>query len=217
MMKYFSLAILFMLLSCGNKEDILLPKSNVTIVSDVKDHSPIYIFFRTKGKDTLAEVNRKNSIITTNWILNIDKRLPLRLVIPEVMKLQEKKRNEVAHKNELAENYYSYADTIGKNLAFLPFTKVFYKMGKPKSGGFSIHFKKGNDVVLVNKNQLKKDEVLDYVHRRINDIYKKDPDFQPQIIIFFDKNMSFQEYIQNKILIQKLYSYNNEVPREFIF
>ena len=42
-MKFFSEAILFMLLFCGNKEDILLPKSNVTIV---KDHSPI--FFRSK-------------------------------------------------------------------------------------------------------------------------------------------------------------------------
>jgi hypothetical protein len=38
--------------------------------------------------------------------------LPLRLVIPEI-KLQQKKREE-AHKNENAENYYSYADTIGK-------------------------------------------------------------------------------------------------------
>jgi hypothetical protein len=216
-MKYCSLILVFLLLSCGNKEDILLPKSNLTIISDVKDHSSIYIFFRTKGKDTLAEVNRKNSIISTNWILNIDKRLPLRLVIPEVMKLQEKKRSEVAHKNELAENYYSYADSIGKNLAFLPFTKVYYKMEKPKSGGFLIYFKKGNDIVLVNKNQLKKDEVLDYVHRRMNDISKNIPIFQPQIILFFDENMSFQEYIQNKILIQKLDSYNDEVPREFIF
>jgi hypothetical protein len=74
--------------------------------------SPIYIFLEQR-KDTLAEVNRKNSIISTNWILNVDKRLPLRLVIPEIMKLQQKKREE-AHKNENAENYYSYADTIGK-------------------------------------------------------------------------------------------------------
>ncbi len=209
-MKYFSLAILFLLISCGNQEDILLPKSNVTIVSDVVDHSPIYIFFRTKGKDTLAEVNRKNSIISTNWILNIDKRLPLQLVIPEVMKLQEKKRNEVAHKNELAENYYSYADSIGKNMAFLPFTKVYYKMGKPESGGFSIHFEKGNELVLVNKTLIKKDEVLDYV-------YSIDHAINPKILLLFDKNMSFQEYIQNKILIRKLDSYNEEVPKEFIY
>ena len=128
-MKYFCLIAAFLFLSCGNKEAVLLPKSNVTVVSDVQDHSPIYIFFRTKDKDTLAEVNRKNSIITTNWILNIDKRLPLRIVIPEVMKLQEKKRKEKAHKNEKAKNYYSYADSIGKNMAFIPFTNVYYKIG----------------------------------------------------------------------------------------
>ncbi|MFV8373111.1 hypothetical protein [Flavobacterium sp. LB2P6] len=47
-----------------------------------------FIFcFRTKGKDTLAEANRKNSVISTNWILNVDKRLPLGIVIPEIMKL----------------------------------------------------------------------------------------------------------------------------------
>jgi len=76
-MKYLSLIVLFVFMACGNKEDILLPKLDTTIVQNIEDHSPIYIFFRTKGKDTLAEVNRKNSIITTNWIFNIDKRLPL--------------------------------------------------------------------------------------------------------------------------------------------
>ncbi|MET0946776.1 MAG: hypothetical protein ABWY22_15335, partial [Flavobacterium sp.] len=114
-MKYFTLIIACLLFSCQEKKDVLLPKASVSIVKDVQDHSPIYIFFKTEGKDTIAEVNRKNSIISTNWIFNIDKRLPLRLVIPEVMKLQEKKRGDSAHKNENAQNYYSYADSIGKN------------------------------------------------------------------------------------------------------
>jgi hypothetical protein len=209
-MKYFSLVILFVLLSCGNKEDILLPKSNVTIVSDVVDHSPIYIFFRNKGKDTLAEVNRKNSIISTNWILNIDKRLPLRLVIPEVMKLQEKKRKEVAHKNEAAENYYSYADSIGKNMAFLPFTKVFYKMGKPLNGGFIFYFKKESDLVVIDNIKIKKSEVLNY-------LYSINFAVNPKILLLFDKNMSFEEYLQTKILIRELDKFNKEVPKEFIY
>ena len=204
-MKYFSLIILFILFSCGNKEDILLPKSDVTVVSNVLDHSPIYIFFRTKGKDTLAEVNRKNSIITTNWIFNIDKRLPLRLVIPEVMKLQEKKRNEVAHKNELAENYYSYADSIGKNLAFLPFTKVYYKMDKPMSS-FVVLFSKKNEIfvdgILGSREELK--QILTNLPK---DKLKK-------IRFRFDPNMSYGNYIQNEILIQSLKIENSE---EFIF
>lgn len=194
-MKYFSLAILFMLLSCGNKEDILLPKSNVTIISDVKDHSPIYIFFRTKGKDTLAEVNRKNSIISTNWILNIDKRLPLKIVIPEVMKLQEKKRSEVAHKNEAAQNYYSYADSIGKNMAFLPFTKVYYKMEKPMFG-VVIFFAKTNEIQ-VNSVIIARIELQDYLNNLPTDKPNK---FQ----FCFAKDMSYGNYIQDKIFIQNL-------------
>lgn len=201
---------MFLFLSCGNKEDILLPKSNVTIVKYVQDHSPIYIFFRTKDKDTLAEVNRKNSIITTNWILNIDKRLPLRIVIPEVMKLQDKKRKEKAHKNEKAENYYSYADSIGKNMAFIPFTNVYYKITKPLNGGLILNFKKQSDSILIDNLIMKTNEVVDYIHS-INYAVN------PKIILVFDKNMSFEEYLQIKILIKELDTFNKEVPQEFIY
>jgi len=206
-MKYFTLIVLFILVSCGNKEDILLPKSNTTIVKNVIDHSPIYIFFRTKAKDTLAEVNRKNEIISTNWIFNIDKRLPLRLVVPEVVKLQNKKREEKAHKNEKALNYYSYADTIGKNLAFIPFTKVFYKLEKPKSG-IVVLFNKNNEV-LVNNVIIKKDELQEY--------FNKLPSDKPNQHVFcFDKDLSFGTYIQYKIFIEglKLDMKSNE---EFIY
>src|SRR6188768_2220655 len=159
-MKYLSLLFILVFLFSCNKKDVLLPKANVTIVKDVQDHSPIYIFFKTERKDTIAEVNRKNSIISTNWIFNIDKRLPLTLVIPEVMKLQEKKRGEKAHKNEKAENYYSYADSIGKNLAFLPFTKVYYKMEKPNKENFIFRFRKGKEQVLMGNKEIKISEIL---------------------------------------------------------
>lgn len=209
-MKYFSLIVLFTLFCCGNKEDILLPKADSTIVKNVDDLSPIYIFFRTKGKDTLAEVNRKNSIISTNWILNVDKRLPLRLVIPEIMKLQQKKREEKAHKNEKAENYYSYADTIGKNLAFIPFTNVYYTIGEPAAGNMIIRFKKRNDLVKVGDKVIQKSELVNYVYSIAHIV-------QPIIFLVFDKNMSYEEYIQTKILVRKFDSYNDEVPKEFIY
>jgi hypothetical protein len=185
--------VLLLLVSCGNKEDILLPKAGKTIVKDVVDLSPIYIFFRVKGKDTLAEVNRKNSIITTNWILNIDKRLPLRLVIPEVMKLQQKKREEKEHRNELALNYYSYADSIGKNLAFIPFTQVYYKMEKPKSG-IEVYFDK-SDKILVGNKVIKKNDLENYIKQNAAD---KD------IFYSFDKNMLFDNYINLKIFVRSI-------------
>jgi hypothetical protein len=66
-------------------------------------------------------VNRKTALFR-QLILNIDKRLPLRL-IPEVIKFQQKARGK-AHKMKML-NYYAYADTIGKN--FIPFTGFIIK------------------------------------------------------------------------------------------
>lgn len=196
-MKYCGLIVLLFFFSCGKQEDVLLPKSNVTLVSNVEDHSPIYIFFRVNGKDTLAEVNRKNSIISTNWIFNIDKRLPLRLVIPEVMKLQDKKRKEVAHKNENAENYYSYADSIGKNLAFLPFTEVYYEIKKPFSFYSFLYFKKDGMIQFYDKFDFPKEKLQDF----LNNLFIEQ---ETEIIFSFDKNMSYGEYIQAKTLIRNL-------------
>ncbi|PKB18102.1 hypothetical protein [Flavobacterium sp. 5] len=205
-MKYLFGIILLLCISCGNKEEVLLPKADRTIVKEVVDLSPIYIFFRVKGKDTLAEVNRKNSIITTNWILNIDKRLPLRLVIPEVMKLQQRKREEKEHKNENALNYYSYADSIGKNLAFLPFTKVYYKLEKPKKGLnllFDKHGKIFLDGVLIESNQIQK---------YINNTNETSLD----VSYCFDKNMSFDNYIKAKIILESI-ELKFVTPNEFIY
>jgi hypothetical protein len=207
MIKYiFGIVVLFFI-SCGNKEAILLPKADTTIVKEVVDLSPIYIFFRIKGKDTLAEVNRKNSIISTNWILNIDKRLPLRLVIPEVIKLQEKKRGDSAHKNEAAENYYSYADSVGKNLAFLPFTKLYYKMEKPI--GIVIFFNKKNEILLENQI-ISKDKLLELTNGTLPDNVSK------KFLFRFDKNLDFGSYIQSKIFIQTLEKKMNS-NEEFIY
>jgi len=49
-MKYLSLVLLLLFLSCAKKEAVLLPKSDVTVISDVDDHSPIYIFLGQKLK-----------------------------------------------------------------------------------------------------------------------------------------------------------------------
>ncbi len=67
------------------------------------------MFFDLKNeKDTLVEVNKKNSISSTNWVFNIDKRLPLKLVIPEVMKLQEKKSQQFARQGRFYQCFYVF-------------------------------------------------------------------------------------------------------------
>lgn len=206
-MKYLSLVLLLLFLSCAKKEAVLLPKSDVTVISDVDDHSPIYIFFRTKAKDTLAEVNRSNAIVSTNWILNIDKRLPLRLVIPEVIKLQEKKRNAVAHKNAAAQNYYSYADSIHKNMAFLLLTEVYYKLEKPKSDVI-VFFDKNNSIT-VNNVAVKRNDLKRY-------LADLPIDYSDEFLFCFSKYMNYGNYIQNEIFVQSLKMTANK-KEEFVY
>ena len=188
------------LASCNNQEALFLPKVDRTVVERVEDHSPVYIFFRKKEKDTIAEVNRNNTISTTNWVFNIDKRLPLRLVIPEVIKLQKKKSGGM-HQKEMAQNYYSYADDVHKKLAFLPFTTLVYRFEKPKSG-IQIYFRKDHQVFVFNSftNQnalVKKEDLNHYLSKIISD--------KPNKYFFcFDKNSSYEEYIKNKIFIMEL-------------
>ena len=189
-MKYISLLLFFVLFSCGNQETILLPKSNVTLIKEVQDYSPIYLFFKTKGKDTLVEVNRKNSISSTNWIFHIDKRLPLCLVVPEIIKLQAKKERS-AHKSETSENYFSYSDSIHKNLAFMPFTKVKYQLTNPKLGA----------IAYFSKN--------DFSLQKLKSISGK-------ITLGFDKNLSFGNYLQYKIAVQNLHL-SSVLQEEFVY
>ncbi|MCA6421752.1 MAG: hypothetical protein IM568_02905 [Flavobacterium sp.] len=184
MMKKILVALfLISLFSCGKKE-IQLPQLNETIVVDVKNHSPIYMFFETNGKDTLIDVNRSNSISSTNWLFNIDKRLPLKLVIPEIQKLQDKKAKS-SHLINGSKNYFTYMDSKKKTLAFLPFTNVTYTL-KNYNNGISVFFTKRNKI-FVNNILVDKKDLESYLNN-LNRTYQ-------EIAFGFDKNLSFQDYI----------------------
>ncbi|HBK82348.1 MAG TPA: hypothetical protein DDZ41_01930, partial [Flavobacterium sp.] len=86
MKKVFCVVLIFTIFSC-KKEVVLLPMSHTTVLKDIKDHSPVYMFLKMNNLDTLVKVNKQNTISSTNWVFNIDKRLPLKLVIPEIKKL----------------------------------------------------------------------------------------------------------------------------------
>ena len=200
MKKYLAIAVVFLTISCNNKIEMALPKADVTVLKEVVDHSPVYIFFKVEGKDTIADLNRKNTIGTTNWIFNIDKKLPVKAIIPEIVWLQNKKKNGM-HTNDEAENYYSYADSIGKNLAFVPFTKIEYKLEQPKSG-VRIYFTKNNKIIVSDTQNSKGIEV------KKEDLLKNllaIPSDKPNKFFFcHDKNSSYEKFLQSTILIGQI-------------
>lgn len=208
MKKLLIIGIFGMLLSCQDKE-VLLPMASETIVTDVKDHSPIYFFFKIENKDTLVDVNRKNSISSTNWLFNIDKRLPLRKVILEVKKLQNKKSSSV-HKSETSENYFTYTDTLKKSMAFMPFTKIHFKLEKPDFNLVCFHLDR-NDLVHYNELVFSKSQILEFMDKLPKN---------SRIYFSFDKGMSFGKYIEYEFFIKHLdipegISVNNK--KEYIY
>lgn len=188
------LLVVLFLFSCQNKE-VLLPKANQTIVADVQNHSPIYFFFKLDKEDTLVEVNQKNRISTTNWLFNIDKRLPLRKVVLEVKKLQVKKETSL-HKSESSKNYYTYMNDKSKSMAFLPFSNIKYKVEVADSNILQIYFDR-NDLVRIGDEVFSKNDLQNFIDKwSINQ--------QKRLLFSFDKMMSFEQYVQDKIFISNL-------------
>ncbi|WAC01778.1 hypothetical protein N7U66_18105 [Lacinutrix neustonica] len=88
-MRLFYLLPMLCLFSCGNEKAVQLPEIQNAKITTVQDISPAYIFYDETKPDSV-ELNRKNLIISTNWLFNVDKRLTLRQAVPSIKKLQKK-------------------------------------------------------------------------------------------------------------------------------
>jgi biopolymer transport protein ExbD len=221
------------LFSCNN-EEVLLPQENVSVMKEITDHSPIYMFFKTEENpnfkeklDTIVAVNRKNSIASNNWVFNIDKRLPLKLVIPVVMQLQEEKKSSL-HVKGGEMNFFTYSDSVAKNLAYFPFTDVQYKYSKHfskffikshaehfrKYHNFTVNFNKDNKIT-VDGNDIERDEFIEFITEFAD--FTNDGKIT-MLHLNFDNRLTYEQYIQNKILAWK--ATNNEIQLssfEFVY
>lgn len=228
-MKHLFYCLIYILIcSCGKEKIVQLPEINHSEISIINDVSPAYLFYDEKKPDSI-ELNRKNLISTTNWLVNVDKRLTLNQAIPKIMFLQEKKRNSEIHKNENAKNYFTCNDTSIKNLGFIDFTNVVYHLEDSDA-----YLKKKKEIV----NQLINIKVhtLDstYVSFISNDTsfthttnqkellkhLKTNLNNQDGAIIVseFEKTLSFQDYITYKSLISKIDFKNVTIANdEFVF
>ncbi len=213
-MKFTVILLMIVCFSCGKEKTIQLPEINSSSINDVKDISVAYIFYNEKEKDSV-ELNRKNLISSTNWVLNVDKRLKLRQAIPSIQMLQEKKRNAKMHKNEAAKNYYSCNDTSIKNLGFIEFTDIIYHNGidktivenyniyentpaKETTHLLSILFE-ANDSITINSAHTTKSEFIEKL-KYMDSVQNK---IMGIVYLKFNENLTFQDYISYKSMLSK--------------
>ncbi len=223
-----ALGLLLIIFSCGKEKVIHLPEINHSEITEINDVSPAYLFYDDTQKDSV-ELNRKNLISTTNWLVNIDKRLTLKQVIPHIKFLQDKKQNS-SHKNKNAKNYFTCNDISRKNLGFIEFTDITFHEGSSLG-----YFSKISDIptkkrVKIVYKSSKKIEIHGII--KVTDVYiSNDEDFlndikslfnstheKTEIIIEINDNTTFQSYITLKSDLLKISNQNISLLNdEFIF
>lgn len=215
------LFLFLFLLSCGNEKVIQLPEIQNAKITTITDVSPAYIFYDETKPDSV-ELNRKNLIISTNWLVNVDKRLTLKQALPSIIKLQDKKRKATLHKNENAKNYFTCNDTSIKNLGFIDFTDVVYAI---KGIEAKIETENSYSIAAVNLNEIRifSGDGFDYE----TNITKFSDDFMKiysqheesnTIHLSFNNKLTFQDYITFKSILSHLSNDDFRIsPIEFIF
>jgi len=208
--------ITLFLWSCNTEKVIQLPEVQHAKITEILDVSPAYIFYNETQPDSV-ELNRKNLIISTNWLFNVDKRLTLEQAIPKIKFLQDKKRNAKMHKNEAAKNYYTCNDSSIKNLGFIEFTDVNYVEEINSENNNIITINSLNDIA-IHHNDVKLSEVdIDNLIIQLEKNFNKNEE-NTVLTLHLNKQLKFQDYITVKNRLQNL-NFENVVidNNEYIF
>lgn len=220
--------LLVLMLSCDNEKIIQLPEINHSDVSMLNDVSPAYLFYDEKKPDSI-ELNRKSLIITTNWLVNVDKRLTLKQALPKIMFLQDKKRNSEMHKNENARSYYTSNNTRIKNLGFIDFTDVIYH--QENSNPYLTNYKTNTNQLINIKvyaldstsvSFISKGSSLTHTSNQKEFLKHLEANLSNQgdtiIVSEFKSSLSFQDYMTYKSLLSQIdFDHVKIANDEFIF
>lgn len=218
------LVILLFFFSCGKEKVVQLPEISHSDISEINDVSAAYLFYDETQPDSL-ELNRKNLISSTNWLINVDKRLTLKQAIPQITFLQDKKENS-SHKKENTKNYFTCNDTSKKNLGFMEFTNVVYDIGdEDEDEDEEIAAENNYSIAVINLNDIIifPLDVSDYRTNITNfaNVFNKtvsQDEGNRTISLSFNNKLSFQDYITFKSILSNLNLKKVTISnQEFIF
>lgn len=205
------LIIILSFYSC-NERIVQLPETTSQEITEVIDVSPIYMFY-DETKPEGIDFNRKNMISTTNWLVNIDKRLTLKQVLPHLQYLQEKRHGDGMHTNKSAKNYFSCSNPEIQNLAFIEFTDINFS----NSSSYANNNQDLEIRLKINaKNSITTIPDIGKSYNSVSEFLKTKP--KQKIIFMFNENLTIQDYITIK---SQLLSHNSEAIKvsdnEFIY
>ena len=217
--KCISFCLLIVFTIACQKQQVQLPLIGIQGITEIQNHSSIWIFYKAQNKDTLAILNKNNKILNTHWIFNVDKRLQMKDVIPHFIAMQENRNKDSMHKKEGMLNYFSYADTTLEQISLTPFLPVTFidmeddatnqKEGRGQPFHASVEI--SNDFIKLNDKII----VLEALEKEIALLGASDSITEPVVRLIYNMNTQYQYYLQTKVYL----SSNNiaTLPLEYIF
>ena len=203
------LSFLIVLISC-KKRTVQLPETANKDITEVLDVSPIYMFYDEENDS--VDFNRSNMIGTTNWLVNIDKRLTLKQILLHLKYLQEKRNKDGMHKNDAARNYFTCSNPEIQNLAFIDFTDVvyhdepiidfitdYYSDQPENKTKLLLNFTESDSLYISDQLSIegfKKDEIENVLIKKTSET-----DSSMELFLTFNENLSFQDYIYYKTIL----------------
>jgi hypothetical protein len=224
MKKLLLLFLPFLVFGCAKKE-VKIPTLAEKGVQKIQNHSQVWMFFEVQNNDTITNVNRKNTISTTHWIYNIDKRLPLKTIMPSIIMLQDKHANSM-HSEKGMFDYFSYSDTISKRLSFLKFDGVTFKTDGFLSSQFiennADYINYHNVHLVFNQNSVwingAKTDRLNFKNELAALLKLYAEDKQTMLHLNFNRNLLYWDYLFYRTIIENLSNENILINKnEFIF
>lgn len=206
-MKKILIPVLLLFIGCSQKE-VKIPVLPIKGLQELHDHSQIWFFYKKKQGKTIANINRNNTIISTHWIYNVDRRLPLKEIVESLNKFKIKHASSV-HSKKGKHNYFSYADTISKKLSFFLFDSITYvtdtknNVKAPiKDSIFTkvkVHFTK--EKICLNATEFSK---KNWNLGLLNIIESPTNQKKVKLYLSFSNDLPFQEYLYYRASIRSL-------------
>ena len=202
---YFALLMMCLIFMNCQKKSVQLPLIDIPGISEIQNHSSIWIFMEPNNGDSTARLNKNNKILNTHWIFNIDRRLPMKEVVPILIEMQENRNKDSMHKKEGMNNYFSYADTSSEKISLAPFTQINFKFNHDQDDFLaSINESSCSLLVKIEDQSIKiNDQIIDQetLESVLNEEKNCKNSEELKVILAYDDQTLFQDYLQTKVFL----------------
>lgn len=194
--------------ACQNKS-VKLPVLDVTGIQDtIYNNTQVWIFFELQGNDTITKLNRNNTVSTTHWVYNIDRRLTLKQIVPHLQDLFAKREKPSLHQSEEpVNNYFSYVDTLSNRLSMVLFNNTEFITDKSYTKDpDSINITANTRDMLIRQSPsgIYLDSELITADNIQKELLKLKDTSRLNVHLIFDKNLSYQDYMHLKAILQNV-------------